>query len=248
MKCEILKDIYLVAAGRFYYTHPANSNTYLVIGSKELALIDAGAGFDDSILKSIHELGFNPKEITKIILTHSHWDHAGGAKSLKEYTGAEIAIHEAGVKVLEEGLWPYKARFKPVKVDTPLKDGDIISVEPYKLQVLYTPGHSRDSVCLLLEHPEGKVLFSGDTVKSWGNIGVTNYETDFKEYKRSLERLSQLKIDVLLPGHEVFVVSNAFEHINLALELISKTWEGFITFPSNPLLKRLRESWGIVPK
>jgi len=53
MKLEILKDVYLVAAGRYYYTHPLNSNVYLIVGEKELALIDSGAGFDDSVLESI---------------------------------------------------------------------------------------------------------------------------------------------------------------------------------------------------
>jgi len=247
VRIEIFKDVYLVAAGRYYYTHPLNCNVYLIVGGRELALIDAGAGLDDSVIESIQALGFDPKSISKIIITHSHWDHSGGAARIKEVSGAEVAVHERGAEVLEKALYPYKAKFKPVKVDTILRDGDKISLGPYELQVIHTPGHTPDSICLLMKYADKKVLFSGDTVKAWGKLGVVGAETDFKAYKRSLERLSELKVDVLLPGHEVFIVANAYEHVNLALERISQKWEDFIEFPHNPLYKRLRERWGIIP-
>jgi glyoxylase-like metal-dependent hydrolase (beta-lactamase superfamily II) len=247
MRFEILKNVYLVAAGRYYYTHPLNCNVYLIIGDKELALIDAGAGLDDSIIESLQALGFDPRKISKVIITHSHWDHAGGARRIKEISGAEIAIHEQGVEVLEKGLYPYKTMFKPVKVDIALKEGDKIDIYPYELQVIYTPGHTLDSICLLMKYEGRKVLFSGDTVKAWGKLGITGAETDFRLYKKSLERLSELKIDVLLPGHEIFIVTNAYEHVDFALECISHKWEDFIEFPHNLLYKRLRERWGISP-
>jgi len=248
VRIEIFKNIYLVAAGRYYYTHPLNCNVYLIVGDKELALVDAGAGLDDSVIESIQALGYDPRKISKIILTHSHWDHAGGAARIKEISGAEVAVHEQGVEIVEKALYGYKAEFRPVKVDIVLKDGDIIPVYPYELRVIYTPGHTLDSVCLLMRYEGKKVLFSGDTVKAWGKLGVTSAETDFKLYKRSLEKLSELKVDALLPGHEIFIVTKAYEHVDLALERISQKWEDFVEFPHNPLYKRLREHWGIVPK
>lgn len=242
MKCEILKDIYLVAGGRYNFTHPLNCNVYLIDGGKELALIDSGAGLDSSLINSIQELGFNPKNISFVINTHSHWDHARGNKDIKEISKCKIAIHEHGVNVLENGPWPYNLKFDPVRVDLKLKDGDEISVGSYKLQVIHTPGHTLDSICILLRHEEKKVLFSGDTVQAWGGLGVTSAQTDFTLYKKSVERIASLKVDVLLPGHGIFILSNAYEHVDFLLEKISGVWEDFILFP-HPLLARLRSRW-----
>jgi glyoxylase-like metal-dependent hydrolase (beta-lactamase superfamily II) len=246
MRFEILKDIYLVAGGRYNYTHPLNCNVYLIDGGKDQALIDSGAGLDSSIISSIQEHGFNPKNITLVINTHSHWDHARGNKDIKEISKCKIAIHELGADVLEKGPWPYNLKFDPVHVDLKLKDGDEIGVGPYKLQVIYTPGHTQDSICLLMRYGEKKVLFSGDTVQAWGSLGVTNAQTDFKVYKKSIERIASLKIDVLLPGHGIFILSKAYEHVDFLLEKISGVWDDFILFP-HPLLSRLRSRW-LTPK
>jgi len=241
-RLEILKDVYLVAGGRYNYTNPLNCNVYLIDGGKELALIDSGAGLDSSVVNSIKSLGFNPKDITLIINTHSHWDHARGNKEIKEVSKCKIAIHESGVDVIEKGPWPYNLKFEPVHVDLRLKDGDIISIGPYDLQVIYTPGHTPDGICLLTTMEKKKVLFSGDTAQAWGILGVTNAYTDFKAYKQSIEKIADLKADVLLPGHGIFILSNAYEHIDFLVDKISCIWEDFILFP-HPLYSRQRLSW-----
>ncbi|MEM1524952.1 MAG: MBL fold metallo-hydrolase [Nitrososphaerales archaeon] len=244
MRIEIFKDIFLVAAGRFHYTNLLNCNVYLINGDKGLTLIDSGAGLDKSVIESIKDCGFDPKNIKLIINTHSHWDHARGNKDIKDISNCKIAIHKLGVDILERGSWSYNLKFEPVKVDIELKDGDKINIGKYDIQVIHTPGHTNDSICLLMEYNGRKILFSGDTILAWGLLGMTNFKTDFKIYKDSLERIKNLKIDVLLPGHGIFIYSDAYEHVEFLLEKVSNPWQDFIPFP-HPLLARLRSKLGI---
>jgi len=246
MRVEIFKDLYLVAAGRFYYTNPLNCNVYLIRGRDTLYLIDAGAGLDNGVIESIRDLGFSPEELELIILTHNHWDHSRGAKAIKELTGCKIAIHEVGVANLEignlfEGVNPYPRLLREkvtMRADMSLRNGDILRVGDYELKVIHTPGHTSDSICLLSEVDSRKILFTGDTVMSWGDLGVMSVETNLKMYKQSLEKLAKLRVDVMLPGHGIFLLSNAYDHIEYALEKFSSIWRDFIPF-SNPIREKI---------
>ncbi len=230
-----MKDIYLVGGGRFRYTHPINSNVYLVDGGQKVALIDAGCGFGiDSLIQSIKNHGFEPSKIDLLINTHSDWDHARGDSKIKRLSQCKIALNKHGMRTLQEGPWAKgwsKITFEPVVVDLPLDDGDTIEIGKYKLQAIHTPGHSLDSMCFLMHHEGKKVLFSGDTVLSFGKLGIVSAETDFAAYKDSLKKLIDHKVDVLLPGHGIFILSYAHEQIEFALTRISSKWPDFVSYP-----------------
>lgn len=112
-----------------------------------------------------------PGPIEGIVLTHCHGDHAEGAPSL--------ATRAGGVPVVRPG------------------EGD--RVGPF--QALATPGHSGDSVCLLL----GRVCFTGDTVLGQGSVFIAPGEGSLGAYLASLERLRALDLEVLCPGHGPFI-------------------------------------------
>ena len=70
-----------------------------------------------------------------------------------------------------------------------------------------------------MELPEGKILFSGDTVFSDGQILVLNYnDSELSDYRKYINRLSGLDIDILLPGHGIFLLSEGQKHLNIAIE------------------------------
>ncbi|MDH3677494.1 MAG: MBL fold metallo-hydrolase [Nitrosopumilus sp.] len=92
----------------------------------------------------------NNLKIKYIINTHHHFDHTLGNESMKKSTGAKIIQHEAS----------------ELQNDITVKDGDVIKFGNSELRVLHTPGHSRDSICLI---GSGKI-FSGDTLFV-GNCG-----------------------------------------------------------------------------
>ena len=92
----------------------------------------------------------NNLKVKYIVNTHHHFDHTLGNKSMAESTGAKIIQHESS----------------ELTHDIPVKDGDVIEFGNSKLTVLHTPGHSKDSICLI---GNGKI-FSGDTLFV-GNCG-----------------------------------------------------------------------------
>lgn len=192
------------------------SNVYLVISDKK-ALIDCGTGFyNDELLKRLR------KEVDKIdyiILTHEHFDHCGGAKEIKEKMHAKLCMHENGAEVLEKGLSWSAAFFNTIqpktKVDIKLKEGDEIDLGNIKLKVIYTPGHSKGSMCLYERN--SKSLFSGDTIFAHGDVGRTDfYGGNLNELIASIKKLKKYDIQNLYPGHGDYVLKNGKMHIEMA--------------------------------
>jgi glyoxylase-like metal-dependent hydrolase (beta-lactamase superfamily II) len=103
---EIIKDIFIVGGPEI--TDGRDGCVYL-INLGELILIDTGAGWSvDKIVNNIHKLGFNSKDLNKILLTHCHIDHIGGVPEIKKRFGAKIYIHKLCRRYPE---WPQKRYF-----------------------------------------------------------------------------------------------------------------------------------------
>jgi len=164
-----------IALDRFVYS-------YIVYG-ETITLIDTGvAGCETQIFEYIRSTGRDPSEIALIILTHSHPDHIGAARAIREATGCSIAAHPAERAWIEDVECQNRERpvpgfatlvGGPVQLDHELADGD--SIEPDEtrageMQVFHTPGHSAGSISLFM-HSEG-VLFSGDAVPVAGDLPV----------------------------------------------------------------------------
>jgi glyoxylase-like metal-dependent hydrolase (beta-lactamase superfamily II) len=110
-------------------------------------------------------------KVEGIVLTHGHGDHANGAPGLSERTGDTPVTHPRGGE----------------------------TVGPF--EVVATPGHSPDSVCLV----RGRVCFTGDTILGAGSVFVAPGGGALATYLESLRALSRLELDVLCPGHGPFV-------------------------------------------
>jgi glyoxylase-like metal-dependent hydrolase (beta-lactamase superfamily II) len=130
------------------------------------AVIDPGGDLD-RIQAAIAEVGMQPE---KILLTHGHIDHAGGAAELRERLGG-IPVegpHEAErplLDALEQQGQAYGMEARAVTPDRWLADGDTVSVAGHTFEVLHCPGHSPGSV-VLVNRPQrfalmGDVLFQG---------------------------------------------------------------------------------------
>jgi glyoxylase-like metal-dependent hydrolase (beta-lactamase superfamily II) len=126
-----------------------------------------------------------------VLLTHRHPDHAEGAGRLADEARAPLRAAPA----------PTGPR-RPPASGVPLTDGELIEVDGVRLEVVATPGHSSDSVCLSL--PERRALFTGDTVLGRGTAVIAHPDGNLADYLRSLRRLRDLAsdgLDTLLPGH-----------------------------------------------
>jgi len=193
-------------------------NTYLIKNESGFFLVDTGMTNARRQLEvELERQGCKPGELKVIVLTHGDFDHTGNAVYLREKFGAQIAMHRGDVGMLENGdmFWNRKVdnrllrgamkTFMPFKKEnqgTPdiyLEDGDSLLVYGLEASVYNTPGHSTGSICILTASGE---LFCGDLfTSSRGKAELNSLMYDKAEGFASLERLKQLPIQTVYPGH-----------------------------------------------
>lgn len=202
-------------------------------------MIDAGSfnnvgDFSKVLLK--HKM--KAEEIKLIILTHGDFDHVGGAKELKELTGADVAIHEQDRQNLEEGIfhWPKgvtrwgrisMAMFKPLlknKMAFPRLKADLVlgnndqSLSEFGIdgKIIFTPGHTHGSVSILLDSGEA---FVGCLIHNKAPFvfkpSLPIYAMDISLLKESLKMMIDRGAKILYPGHGKPVpVQNILKYLN----------------------------------
>ncbi len=171
-----------------------DSNIYLI----DDVLIDTGTGLSFSEIKR----AMQDAKVKTIVNTHHHFDHTGGNGKFRDWLKAEIAIHEYDKDSLESGdtlAETFNAVARIVTVDRVLRDGDSIKTQDFSFHIISTPGHTPGSICLYDRNR--KVLVSGDTLfaDSNGRTDLPGGNPD--AMKKSLQKLSKLEINYLLPGH-----------------------------------------------
>jgi glyoxylase-like metal-dependent hydrolase (beta-lactamase superfamily II) len=158
------------------------TNTYVLAepGSREVVVVDPGpAGPHLDVVAHVAEAGH--RRVALVVLTHGHADHAQGAPALAEAVGAPVLAADP-----RHGA-PFAQR--------------VHDVAGLRLEVVSTPGHTADSVCLLL--PDERALLTGDTLLGRGTTVVAHPDGRLSDYLASLERLEQIAAPglTLLPGH-----------------------------------------------
>jgi len=188
-------------------------NAYLVRGDSNEqedvnTLVDVG--IDGSICGEIENLctGIGKKKVAQVVLTHGHYDHA------------------AGLGVVAACYHPQVCAFAPGKhVDSVLVDGQVLRLGDRDFEVLHTPGHSEDSICLYCARE--RALFAGDTplnVKTPGG----SYPG---ELLASLERIANLDVATIYAGHASPMTEGVPELIrrtirNVRLSTLSYSYRG----------------------
>ncbi|MBW1708515.1 MAG: MBL fold metallo-hydrolase [Deltaproteobacteria bacterium] len=191
--------------GLYFYpweSYSQNNCNSLMITGKVNTLIDPGhQALFPQLAKQLESDGIDYKELDLAINTHSHPDHFEASVSLASYN-VPIAMHPAGEDYLKK-IGPAFSqalghKMPEYHIDLYLVEGELELGET-RLQVYHTPGHSPGSICLYW--PERKVLISGDLIFSQG-VGRTDFPGGSGTLlKESIERMAELEIEVLLPGH-----------------------------------------------
>ena len=179
---------------------------YLIFGD-QICLVDSGvAGSEAMILDYIKQAGRDPREIERIILTHSHADHIGGSPALKKQTGCKVAAHIDAKPWIENVDHQYAERpignfydlvGGSVEIDSGLKDGDQVDLgDGNTLEIFHTPGHSKGSICVLFN--KDSALFTGDAVPKPGTVPI------YEDVATSIESIKKLK---QIEGLEIMIAS-----------------------------------------
>lgn len=231
---QLADGLHLVASGRLglSLSHPLDCHTYLVAAEKDAILIDAGCGRgQDSVLAAIDASGVPRDRISKILLTHAHADHSGGAAGLARALGAEILASPEVTSMLagpdEDAIGLTRARiggtyptdFKVPPTSAVAISGSFVRAGDLVVDVLETPGHARGHLAFLVDLAGARILFSGDLVFARGRVVVLGTEdSDPAALARSIGEAARARPETLLAGHGELVMSDAGAHIGTAIE------------------------------
>lgn len=233
---KICDRVYVVGSGDFGLSHHYDCNVYLLDCGEQMALFDAGVGLvSDKIIDNIVDEGKDPAKVTHLFITHSHPDHAGGAYEIADKLGCSVyaAFLEGSIisngtneqiGLLEDRDANYLPGYKFKHVQTvEIKDMEKVEVGDLYVQAIFTPGHSICSTCYYFTFGDKRCLCSGDTVFIKGLVAIYNsFGFDMGKYSKSLQKLSNLRIDALLPGHLGFTIYNGQACIDHAVEQFKK--------------------------
>lgn len=200
---KLQKDLY---AYLWRDPYENNCNTYVIQGEKTV-LIDPGhTRHLEKVFDQMEEDDLAPQKIDLILITHSHPDHMEGAEVFKDKTVRIAMGKEEERYLLKSGKMLFDMMGMPlpnIRIDFYLKEGEL-RLGSQDFRIYQSPGHSPGS--LTVYWPDRKVLFTGDVV-FLGGIGRTDFlEGNSKHLMDSIERLSRLDTELLLPGHGDVVV------------------------------------------
>jgi glyoxylase-like metal-dependent hydrolase (beta-lactamase superfamily II) len=226
---QLTGSLYRLLLGRF--------QAYLWRDADGVTLIDTGAADAGAeIAAALDELGLEPPDIDRVVLTHFHDDHVGAAAEVRQWGDIEIVAHAADAPIirghvdaplpqldpaeraLHEQVGAGLPPAPPVVVDVEVTDGDVLEFGG-GAHVVSAPGHTDGSIALHL--PEHGVLFTGDTVaEHLGRVLPGVFNLDRAQTARSMRRLAELDAEVAAVGHGQPVLRHAQLRLRAAVASI----------------------------
>ena len=175
-------------------------NSYFLVNEQNQALLIDGGESYKTILKAQTDLNI---KLTALLLTHSHFDHAGNACKLQA-DGVKVYVSELDAPKLSNSLnlaSDFGRQFDSLIPDFTFKNGDELIINDIKIKVISTPGHTDGSVTFLVDD----MLFTGDTLFRL-SVGRTDFPTgDRKMLSNSIKTLFNLQGEYrVFPGHGEF--------------------------------------------
>lgn len=203
---------------------------YLIIGTERALLIDTGIGVGNirAVVETMTTLPYD------VVNTHHHYDHAGGNGHFQIVYAHKKAIpviyeqnnlqtrleffrsqearteytHEASLRFDAENIGEFEMKG--------IEEGFIFDLGNRELEVLDTPGHTKDGICLL--DRKHRLLFSGDTIVSTPTLMFDSFSDTMSNYLASLKKLHQLKeaYELIFPGHYLRPIGSIYVENQIA--------------------------------
>ena len=205
--------------GNTWYVGTNGLSSILVETEVGLVLIDGALPQSaEQIMANVRTLGFDPMRIKYILLSHAHYDHAGGINALQRYTRAKVFASEGAAAVLRTGMLkeddpqyargPDRTTFPAAKVAGVIGDGETLAVGEVVFTAVYTPGHTSGSTtwtwesCALGECQDVVYADSLTAVSAPGySFSASGAAADLTE---SAGKIANLDCDILLSPHPFF--------------------------------------------
>jgi hydroxyacylglutathione hydrolase len=169
----------------------------------EAIVVDPG----DEIDQIVGILNRHGLRVKFIVITHGHIDHIGGAKQLKELTGAPVYMNEQDFalysRLEQQAMMIGVPTPEKTDIDVTMSDGDEIQCGGIHASVMHTPGHTQGSSCLLLQDTSGPKLIAGDTLfrDSIGRTDLPGGNTHQIMQSLKTKLLALDDATVVIPGH-----------------------------------------------
>jgi glyoxylase-like metal-dependent hydrolase (beta-lactamase superfamily II) len=238
-----LSNVTQLSPGTWQISHPFLAEhgivgSYLLAGANDLVIIDPGPGsMQESLLASIREAGFDPRDVTHILATHIHLDHAGATGSLvRQLPNAQVHVHGKGAphlldttKVVASASRIYGERMQMLWGEiesTPyerlhvIEHGDVLTIAGRRLEVHYTPGHALHHVTFF-DANSGEA-FVGDVAGV--RLQDVDYvrpptpppDIDLEAWSESMNLVKGLRPGVLYIGHfgAIRAIDQHFERLH----------------------------------
>jgi glyoxylase-like metal-dependent hydrolase (beta-lactamase superfamily II) len=182
----------------------------------QVTLIDMGiAASGKKVIAALRSIGSDPSDVTRLMLTHCHPDHAGGAAYVSKETGRPVDVHAADAEFVRTGRMPPRdpamrlgrllsllpePKQAGVTVGEELEDGQVVPVAG-GVRVIHTPGHSPGHASFL--HEESGTLITGDAIfnvlgRRWPMKFLC---TDFAMTRKTAHRLGEVEYSIAAFTH-----------------------------------------------
>ncbi len=215
--------------GNVYFIGTFQASCHLIDTGDGLILIDPG--YSNSlylVLRSIYELGFNPKDIKYIINTHWHGDHTEATKAMVDLSGAKTLIGRDDAEKVMQYFTP----------DILIKDSDTLTLGNTSITFMETPGHTKGTLSFFFETEDnGKKYRVGMFGGAGANTMVRSsfdYEGCREDYRASLHRLQKENVDVFLGNHvwnnDTFKKAEILKETGENKFIDASLWHEFLTF------------------
>lgn len=204
---------------RISFCKPGGCNVYILHNGSRSIIIDTGtSGKSGKIIRCLEENDLHTNDIELIILTHTHYDHAGSVAELKERLGAKVMVGDAEANSLEKGNTPLPrgmnffsdtivklgkifniGSFKPVKADYIVKEEFSLKEFGIDGNVIPTPGHTGGSLTIVINNQRALV---GDAMFHVFKNSIIPFFANYpKDLYESWKKLASMDVQTFYPGH-----------------------------------------------
>ena len=202
--------------GNLYFVGTKPASTHVVDTGEGLIVFDTGYQHSlYAVIDSMYRIGLKLADVKYIVLTHGHLDHLGGARALRDLTGAKIALGaadrqyangELDLSYAKELNMLYKETIEP---DILLNDGDTITLGNTTVRAVATPGHTPGAMSFFFDVTDGKETFraglhGGMGINTMCKAFLDKYNLPYslrEDFVKSMHRLNEERVDIFLGNH-----------------------------------------------